>query len=95
MASRKVDFALAVRAGVTALAEAAERIAELDAMYGASEYDELGSNSIVDGDIEGHDITAQNLVNASTFAFNLALFLGGGDPMEFDYISAINAFRGM
>ena len=95
MASRKVDFALAVRAGVTALAEAAERVAELDAMYVDSGYDSAGSNPIIDGDIEGHDITADDLGNASVFAENLDLFLNGGDPMVYGYASAINAFRGM
>lgn len=95
MAPRKVDFALAVRAGVTALAEAAERVAELDAMYVDSGYDALGSNPITDGDLTGHDVTALDLTNASIFAVNLALFLNGGDPLVFDYAGAINAFRGM
>ena len=95
MAPRKVDFARAVRDGVTALAEAADRIAELDAIYKASGYDAGGSDPIVDEDVEGHDITAADLANASTFAENLALFLNGGDPMQFDYASAIDAFRGM
>ena len=95
MAPRKVDFSLAVRAAVTALAEAAERIAELDAIYVDSGYDGGGTNPIVGGDLTGHDITAQDLANASTFAKNLALFLNNGDPMVFDYASAIGSFRNM
>lgn len=95
MAARKVDFALAVRAAITELAEAAERIAELDEIFADSGYDAGGSNPIVDEDIVGHDITAQNLAAASIFAENLALFLNGGDPLVFDYASSINAFRNM
>ena len=95
MASRKVDFALAVRKAVTALAEAAERIQELDDIYGDSGYDSGGSDPITDEDIAGHDITASDLANASTLAANLALFLNDGSPMQFDYASRINAFRGM
>lgn len=95
MVSRKEDFALAVRTAVTALAEAAERIAELDAIYMDSGYDSGGTNPITDEDLTGHDMTAQDLANASTFATNLALFLSDGDPMVFDYASAINKFRDM
>ena len=95
MAPRKIDFSLAVRAAVTALAEAAERIAELDAIYVDSGYDGGGTNPIVDNDLVGHDIVAQDLANASTFAENLALFLNNGGPMVFDYASAIGRFRDM
>lgn len=95
MAPRKVDFALAVRAGVTALAEAAERIAELEAIYKSSGYDAGGLDPITDEDLVGHDVTAVDLANASILAANLALFLGGGDPLVFDYAGHINAFRGM
>jgi len=95
MASRKVDYALAVREAVTALAEAAERIAELDTIFTDSGYDPGGANPILGEDIDGHDITVADLTNASTFATNLSLFLNKGDPMIFDYASAINAFRGM
>lgn len=48
MASRKVDFALAVRKAVTALAEATERITELDEIFTDSGYDSGGSDPIVD-----------------------------------------------
>lgn len=95
MASRKVNFALAVRNAVTTLAEAAERIAELDSIWVASGYEASGSDPIVDEDIAGRDITAQDLANASTFAENLALFLTNGEPMQFDYAGAIDAFRRM
>ena len=77
------------------MAEAAERIAELDEIYEDSGYDSGGSNPITDDDLISHDITAQDLTNVSTFATNLALFLSNGDPLVFDYASAINAFRGM
>lgn len=95
MALRKEDFALATRAAVTALAEAAERIAELDVIYSDSGYDSGGANPITDEDLTGHDMVAQDLANASTFATNLALFLDDGDPMVFNYASAINKFRNM
>jgi hypothetical protein len=95
MAPRKVDYALAQRDAITAFAEAAERIAELDAIYKNSGYDGGGSDPIDDDDLISFDITAQNLANASTFAVNLALFLNNGVPLVFDYASAINAFRGM
>ena len=95
MASRKVNFALAARAAVTALAEAAERIAELDDIFQDSNYYSGASNEIVNADLEGHDITAQDLNNVSMFATNLAEFLNYGTPLQFDYLAAINAFRGM
>jgi hypothetical protein len=95
MAPRKVDFALSAREAVTALAEAAERIAELCEIYFDSGYDALGSNPIVDEDIDGHDMTAQGLANFAALAENLDLFLNNGDPIVFDYQSKINAFREM
>lgn len=93
MAPRKVNYALAVRDAVTALAEAAERIAVLNSTFGDSGYDSGGSNPIIDDDLIGHDITAQDLAKASVFAVNLALFLNNGDPQIQDYSSEINAFR--
>lgn len=95
MAPRKANYALAVRDAVTALAEAAERIAELDAIYKDSGYDSGGADPIIDDDLIGHDITAADLANASIFATNLALFLNDGDPLVFDYASAIGSFRSM
>ena len=95
MASRKVDFALAERAAATAFAEAIERIAELYEIYYDSGYDPGGSDSIIDGDIEGHNMAAQDLTNFATFAENLALFMSAGTPMVFDYQSKVNAFREM
>ena len=95
MASRKVDYALAARSAVTAFAEATERIGELYEIFTDSGYDTTGANPITDEDIEGHDITAQDLANFATFAENVTLFLNDGEPMSFDYASKINAFRGM
>lgn len=95
MAPRKVDFALAARAAVTTLAEAAERIAELNEVFVASGYNTGGSDPIIDSDIEGHDITAANLADVATFAENLYKFLNDDTPLKFDYATAINAFRGM
>lgn len=95
MAPRKVDYALAVRTAITAFAEAAERIEELDEIYRDSEYVPGEADEITAEDLEGHDITVTNLLNASTFAENLALFLGDDVPNQFDYLSAINKFRNM
>jgi len=95
MAPRKIDFALAARAAVTALAEAVERIAELDEIYTDSGYDSGGDDPILDDDIAGHDITAADLTNFAAFATNLALFMNAGDPAVVDYQSHINAFRNM
>jgi len=95
MAPRKVDLALAERAAVTAFAEAVERVGELCEIYYDSDYDEEGIDPIVDEDVEGHNMTAQDLNNFATFAENLKLFLNAGTPMVFDYQSKINSFRGM
>lgn len=95
MASRKVTYALAARSAITALAEAAERIAELDAMFKASGYDSTGADSITDEDLVSHDVTTLDLANVSTFAANLAKFLNNEVPMQFDYATAINKFRAM
>ena len=95
MASRKVNFALAARDAVTAFAEAVERVGELAEIFADSGYDSQGSNSIIDDDLAGHDITAADLANFAAFAANVALFLNDGDPAQVDYASKINAFRGM
>ena len=98
MAPRKVDFALAARAAITAVAEAAERVAELDAIYNASGFQpasEGGANPITDTDLDGHNMTAANLADVSMFAVNLAKFMNNDRPLQCDYATAINAFRGM
>ena len=95
MASRKINLALAERAAITAFAEATERIAELREIYFDSGYDPEGSNPILDENIEGHDMTSQDLANFATLAENLDLFLNGGTPMVFAYQEKLNAFRGM
>lgn len=95
MASRKVDFALATRDAVTAFAEAVERVGELHEIFTDSGYDSTGTDPIIDEQIAGHDITAQDLANFAAFAANVALFLNNGDPAQVDYASKINAFRGM
>lgn len=95
MAPRKIDFALATRAAITAFAEAVERIGELDSIFVNSEYESDGANEIIAGDLMGHDITVGDLANAHTFAVQLALFLNDGTPMQVDYASKINAFRNM
>ena len=98
MAPRKVGFALAARTAITAVAEAAERVAELDAIYKASGFQpasEGGTNPITDVDLDGHNMTAANLVDVSTFATNLDKFMNNDVPLQFDYTTAINAFRSM
>lgn len=95
MAPRKVDFAIAARAAITAFAEAVERIGEVDSIFKASGYNSSGSNPIMDDDLSGHDITAANLGAVSIFAENVVLFLNNGSPMRFDYASAIDKFRNM
>lgn len=95
MASRKAAFALAVRSAVTALAEAAERVAVLDGVYKDSGYDPGGADPIIEADLVGQECMVQDLTNASTFAANLVLFLNAGDPIVFDFASAINKFRNM
>lgn len=95
MAARKVDFALAVRHKITQLDDLVTALNELDDIYKSSGYDTSGSNPITLEDLEGHDIKPQDLANVSTFIMNINLFLTGGDPLEFDYASKINAFREM
>ena len=88
MAPRKVDYVLAARAAITQFAEAAERIAELDAIFTDSGYESGGSDPIVDGDLTGHDMTAAQLTAVHTFAGQLDTFYA---PKA----AAINAFRDM
>ena len=94
MATRKVDFANAARAAVTAFAEAVERVGELDEIYTDSGYDSGGSDEILDEHCPG-DITAADLTNFAAFATNVALFMNAGDPAVVDYQSHINKFRNM
>lgn len=95
MASRRVDYALAARAAATAFVRAVERIVELNEIYVDSGYDSGGANPITDSDLEGHDMTAQDLTSVSVFADNITLFLNDDTPLKFDYQSAINKFRDM
>ena len=86
MAPRKVDFALAVRASITELAEVYDRLVELDGIYANSGYVAGGSNPIVDGDLTGHEITAGNLAAASNFVGQLQTFMA-------PFIEALDKFR--
>ena len=95
MAPRKVDYALAARAAVTAIAEAVERVGELHEIFTDSGYNSGGSDPIEDADLAGHNMTAQDMANFATFATNLALFMNNGDPAQVDYQSHINKFRNM
>jgi len=95
VASRKVDFALSVRAAVTAFVGVVERLNELNEIYADSGYDSGGINPIADSDLEEHDITVQNLADTSVLADNVVLFLNAGTPLKLDYQSTINKFRGM
>lgn len=87
MAPRKVDWALASRAAITALAESVERIGELDAIGTDSGYDSGGTDPITDADLEGHDITAAQLAAVHSFAGQLDAFI---TPT---IAAAINRFR--
>ena len=95
MASRKVDFALAVRSSISSFAQAADRLAYLDQIYQDSGYNAGGSDPITDADLTGHDITATDLANISTFATQLTLFLNNGSPIQYDYKVYINKLRSM
>jgi hypothetical protein len=95
MAPRKVDFALTARHKITQFDQLVADLNELDDIYKASGYDTGGSDPITLEDLEGHDITPQDLANVSIFTANVNLFLTGGDPLEFDYASKINTFREM
>lgn len=93
MATRKQEYALSVRAAVTAFADAAATIAKLDDIYIDSGFDSEGEDPITEVDLVGLKVTVGNLASASVFANNLGLFLNAGDPLVFDYASAINKFR--
>ena len=87
MAPRKVDLALASQAVITQFAEAAERIAEIDAIFTDRGYGAGGSDPITDADLEGHEITAAQLAAVHTFAGALDTFITPA------YAAAINRFR--
>lgn len=95
MAPRKIDFAITTRDAITAFAKAVNCIAELEGIYNDSGYFVGGASEVVSGDLEGHDITVQDLINVSTFATNLNKFLNNAVPAKVDYMSAINKFRNM
>ena len=95
MAPRKVDFALTLRRKVTQLDELVTALNELENIFKNSGYDASSSDPITAADLEGHDMTPQDLASVSTFTANINLFLTGGDPLEFDYASKIDAFREM
>ena len=93
--ARKHDFGERVRAKVTEFDTLVTQLQELSDIFIASGYDSGGSNEIVDIDLQGLDMTAQDLANFHTFITQLQLFLNAGDPTVFDYASAIDAFRNM
>lgn len=95
MASRKVTISLAIRSAITSLDNLVTELNELDDMFINSGYDSEGTNPIVDEDIEGHDMVAADLAAVHTFVEQINLFLNDGEPIQFDYASAIDKFRNM
>ena len=95
MAPRKIDLALTMRKAISDFDDLVAMLNELINIYEASGYDPAGSDPIEVEDLEGHDMTPGNLNAVRTFVNNVNLFLNDGEPMQFDYASAIDAFRSM
>ena len=93
MASRKVNFALAVRNVATNLAQVMDDIDALAGIYTASGYQPGGANAIVDEDVSAHDMTAAQLTSFATLAANLVKFMTNQVPAQADYTTPLDAFR--
>ena len=92
---RKLDFAEAVRTKVTALDDLVSSMNELRDIFQHSGYNAGGSDPITDEDLEALGMTAANLAAFNTFVENVNLFLKDGEPLQYDYAAAIDAFRNM
>lgn len=95
MAPRKVNLALAMRQKISDFDDLVTKLNELVDIYEDSEYGMGEANEITTADVEGLDITPQNLNAVTVFVENINLFLNNGDPMVYDYAAAINKFRSM
>lgn len=95
MASRKVTISLAIRSAITSLDNLVTKLNELDDIFINSGYDLGGTDPILNEDIEGHDMSAADLAAVHTFVTQLNLFLNDGEPIQFDFASAIDRFRDM
>lgn len=93
--SRKRDFAEAARRLITSFDALAGCLKELDDIYHNSGYEPTGSDPITNTELDGLDMTTQDLSNVSVFVANLQSFLHGNDPLVFDYSAKIDAFRTM
>lgn len=91
--SRKVSFALSVRKQVTEFDDLIDSLNVLSDVFADSGYDSSGSDPIVDGDLNGLDMTAADLAQFSQLVTNLNLFMQNGTPAVFDYAASIKAFR--
>jgi len=93
MAPRKIDFALKARSTATSLAEAIDEIEYLADVYVASGYQSNGANPITAEDLQGHDISIEQLMEFAILAANLLKFMSGEASAEADYQQQLNAFR--
>lgn len=94
MASRKIDFSLAVRATATTLAQVLDQIDALAGIYVASGYQANGSDPITNEDLIGHDISVEQLAEFAVLAVNLKKFVSNDNTaMVADYESQLDAFR--
>lgn len=93
--SRKVEFAKTVRRRVTEFDDMVTKLEELDSIFTASGYESGGTDEITDTDIEELDVDATDLANFHTFVVQIGNFLDNGTPTQYDYRSALDAFREM
>jgi len=93
--TRKLEFAESARRQITELDDLITKMNELRNIFIDSGYVASGSDPITDTDLDSLGMTKANLTAFDTFVENVNLFLSGGDPLEYNYAAAINAFRGM
>jgi hypothetical protein len=93
MAPRKVDLALKVKAMANSLGNLLDSIDAISAIYTASGYGSGGSDPITDGDLQGHAVTAAQLVQFGNMAAQIKKLMANQAPTVGKYREQLDAFR--
>lgn len=90
---QKTNFAKAVQAIATTVAQEADKAGNLMTVFFDRGYNGGGANPITDEDVEGLGITAAQVAAFITFAENFGKLLNNEAPFQSDYDAVLNQLR--
>jgi hypothetical protein len=89
----KLTWGNQAQADATALAQVADRLANIETVYFDRGYNSGGSNPIIDDDVSSLNITAADLASLITLIQQLNNFLGNSAVTAGDYDATLNTVR--